>query len=323
MENSLLEKFMGVLIHNRRMEFRWLPSLLCLLLASVISVAAQAPSAQEAWQTSATLPGVDFSGLTDAQKQKALQMLRDQNCTCGCKMKLAECRVKDPGCAYSNALAAIIIKGLREGKSPDEIAKLETASRWGHAPQPPKLLEDPVEIPIASAPAQGPANARITLVEFSDFECPYCSVATAEVKTVLQTYPKDVRLVYKHFPLSMHPHAKLAATASLAALNQDKFWPMHDKLFSNFRKLSRENILAWAKELGLDMPKFTTDLDSPELKAAVEKDIHEGEKAGVNGTPAFFINGKHYNGRFALGDLKPILDAELKGAPVAQDSARP
>lgn len=243
-------------------------------------------------------------------------------------MKLAECRVKDPSCSYSTALAGIIVQGLKEGKSPDQIAKLETASRWGHAPQPPKLLEDPIEIPVSGAPSQGPANARITLIEFSDFECPYCSIATSEVKTVLQAYPKDVRLFYKHFPLDMHPHAKLAAMASLAALNQDKFWPMHDKLFSNFRQLSRENILAWAKELGLDLPRFTADLDSPKLKAAVDKDIHEGERAGVNGTPAFFINGKHYNGPFTMADLKPILDGELKapeqkGSPAAQGPGRP
>ena len=305
------------------MEFRWLPSLLCLMLTAVVSVSAQAPIAQEGWQTATALPGIDFSGLTETQKQKALDMLREQGCTCGCNMKLAECRVKDPGCSYSNALAAIILKGLKEGKSPDEIAKLEAASRWSHPPEPPKLLDDPVEIPIAGAPSLGPPHARITLVEFSDFECPYCSIATAEVKTVLQTYPKDVRLVYKHFPLDMHPHAKLAAMASLAALNQDKFWPMHDKLFSNFRKLTRENILAWAKELGLDMPKFTTDLDSPQLKSAVEKDVREGDQAGVTGTPAFFINGKHYNGPFTMAALKPILDAEGKGAPSVPVAGRP
>jgi protein-disulfide isomerase len=304
------------------MQFHWRPSLLCLLLAGALSAGAQVPQAQEAWKTSAALPGVDFSGLSVAQKQKALQMLREQSCTCGCTMKVAECRFKDPNCAYSTALAAIVIKGLKEGKTPDEIMKLEAASRWGHPPEPPKILEDPVEIPIAGAPVQGPANARITLVEFSDFECPYCSLATSEVKTVLQAYPKDIRLVYKQFPLDMHPHAKLGAMASLAALNQDKFWPMHDKLFSNFRKLSRENILAWAKELGLDMPKFTADLDSPKLKAAIEKDIREGEKAGVSGTPAFFINGKHYNGPFTMAELKPIFDAELKGTATSGDSSR-
>ena len=268
-------------------------------------------SAQEPWTTAATLPGVDFNGLSATQKQKALKMLREYACPCGCGFKVAECRVKDSGCAYSNGLAAIVTQGVKDGKSGDEIAKLQSSSRWGHGPEPPKLLEDPVAIPIAGAPMQGPPDARITLVEFSDFECPYCSQAANEVRTVLQAYPKDIRLVYKQFPLSTHPHANLAAVASLAALNQNKFWPMHDKLFGNFRKLSRENFLAWAKELGLDMPKFTADLGSPTLKAAVEKDLKAGEEAGVSGTPSFYINGKHYNGAFSLAALKPIVDAEL------------
>ena len=268
-------------------------------------------SAQEPWTTAVTLPGVDFAALSAAQKQKALHMLREEACPCGCGFKVAECRVKDPGCAYSNGLAAIVTKGLTEGKSDKEIATLQSASRWGHAPEPPKLLEDPVTIPITGAPMQGPADARITLVEFSDFECPYCSQAANEVRAVLQAYPKDIRLVYKQFPLSTHPHANLAAAASLAAMNQNKFWPMHDKLFANFRKLSRENILAWAKELGLDLPKFTADLESPKLKAVVASDMKAGDEAGVSGTPSFYINGKHYNGPFTLASLKPILDAEL------------
>ncbi len=238
-------------------------------------------------------------------------MLREQSCPCGCGFKVAECRVKDPGCGFSTGLASIVTTGLKDGKSAEEIAKLVSSSRWGHAPEPPKLLEDPVAIPLGSAPSQGPVDARVTLVEFSDFECPYCSQAASEVRAVLQAYPKDVRLVYKQFPLEMHPHANLAAVASLAALNQNKFWPMHDKLFGNFRKLSRQNFLLWAQELGLDIPRFTADLASSKLKSDVDKDVKAGLDVGVTGTPSFYINGKHYNGQFSLAALKPILDAEL------------
>ena len=289
---------------SRPRSFLQGPLFLLILLSAIAS-------AQEPWTTSATLPGVDLAALSATQKQKALQMLRDHACPCGCGFKVAECRVKDPGCAYSNGLAAIVTQGVKDGKSGDEIAKLESASRWGHGPEPPKLLEDPVAIQIAGAPSQGPMDAKITLVEFSDFECPYCSQAANEVRAVLKAYPKDIRLVYKQFPLSTHPHANQAAAASLAAHNQNKFWPMHDKLFGNFRKLSRENFLTWAKELGLDMPKFTADLASPKLKAEVENDLKAGEEAGVTGTPSFYINGKHYNGPFSLASVKPILDAEL------------
>ncbi len=289
--------------------------------ASAQAPQGQAPQTHESWATSTSLPGVDLTPLSAAQKQKALQVLREQACPCGCGFKVAECRIKDPGCGFSSGLAGIVAKGIKDGKSVDEIAKLESASRWGHAPEPPKLLEDPVQISLEGAPSQGPKEARITLVEFSDFECPYCSQAANEVWAVLQAYPTQMRLVYKQFPLESHPHANLAAVASLAALNQNKFWPMHDKLFGNYRKLSRENILAWAQELGLDMPRFTADLVSPKLKSAVQKDVAAGEEAGVTGTPSFYINGKHYNGAFSLAALKPIFDAEL-GTTKAPSSAK-
>jgi protein-disulfide isomerase len=159
---------------------------------------------------------------------------------------------------------------------------------------------------------KGPASGRITVVEFSDFECPYCSKAAAKVDAVLQAYPNDVRLVYKQYPLSTHPHARMAAEAALAAHVQNKFWPMHDKLFANSRRLSDATVLAAAKEIGLDLTKFQNDLKSAKVKQIVEKDIADGDKAQVSGTPTVFINGKRYNGPLELVILKPILDGELK-----------
>ena len=234
-------------------------------------------------------------------------------------MKVAECVHRDPNCTYSKALVPLAIKGVQEGKSLIEISKLMDASPKAHRP---KLLEDAVTIPVSGSPARGPNDARITLVEFSDFECPYCSLATGEVNAILSAYPKDIKLIYKQFPLSMHPHASLAAAASLAANQQGKFWQMHDALFKNFRKLSREHILELAKEIGLDMAKFTADLDSPKYQAAVKKDVADGETAGVYGTPSFFVNGKHYNGPLSLESIKPILDAELKAVKPQVTSAR-
>jgi protein-disulfide isomerase len=129
----------------------------------------------------------------------------------------------------------------------------------------------------------------------------------------MAAYPKDVKLIYKQFPLPMHPHAPLAAEASLAANEQGKFWEMHDLMFANFRKLSRENMLEWAKQIGLDVDKFKADLDSGKFRAKVKKDEADGEAAGVYGTPAFFIDGKLYNGPMTMDAVKPILEAELKG----------
>jgi protein-disulfide isomerase len=280
-----------------------------LSLLAVVALMAQEPSS-DAWKTSETLGNIDLSSLTPVQKKAVLKILREESCTCQCGMKAAECIIKDPNCSYSRGLAKIAIEGVKEGKSLMEISKEMDASPKAHRP---KLLEDPVKIPVAGAPVRGPEDARITLVEFSDFECPFCSAAEKQVDLVMAAYPKDIKLIYKQFPLSMHPHAELAAEASLAARDQGKFWEMYEILFKNYRRLSSESILAMAKEIGLNMDKFKADLVSGKYKAIVDKDMADGDAAGVYGTPAFYINGKQYNGQLTLAALKPILAAELKG----------
>jgi protein-disulfide isomerase len=292
--------------------------LICLVTTVGLFAQTPAPST-EAWKTAETLPNADFTGLTAVQKHAVLKILRDQDCSCQCGMKTAECLMKDPNCSYSKALTGIAIKGVKEGKTPLEISKLMDASPKAHRP---KVLEDAVQVRVAGSPSRGPENARITMVEFSDFECPYCSLAAKQVNAIMAAYPKDLKVIYKQYPLSMHPNAPLAAAASLAANEQGKFWPMHDLLFANYRKLRRENILAWAQEIGLDMTRFQADLDSPKYKAVVQKDLADGEGLGIYGTPAFFINGKRYNGPFEIELLKPILDAELKPKPGASAQVR-
>ena len=266
--------------------------------------------AQE-WQTVANLAGVDFTGLTAAKKTTALHALRNYNCTCGCGMKVAECRVKDPSCSYSRALSGTIVDAIRKGKT--ELAAVEEAkaSKHGHVAEA-KLLDDPVAIPTLGSPTMGPANARVVLVEFSDFQCPYCVKAVAKINAILKAYPNDVRLIFKQFPLETHPQASISAAAALAAHNQGKFWEMHDTLFANRTQLSRQNILGWAAKLGLDMKRFTADLDSDAIKKAVIKDTQDGDKAGVEGTPTVFIDGQRYNGELALEAVKPVIDGELK-----------
>jgi protein-disulfide isomerase len=253
---------------------------------------------------------VDLSGLTPVQKKAVLKLLEEEDCSCQCGLKTGACIMQDPSCSYSRALAGIAIKGVKDGKALREISKLMDASPKAHRP---KVLEDPVTIPVVGAPTIGPSDARITIVEFSDFECPYCAIAVKQVKTLMAAYPKDIRLIYKQFPLSMHPHAELAAEAALAANEQGKFWEMHDILFANFRKLSRENMLEWAQEIGLDVNRFKTALDSGRLLPTIKQDTSDGDAAGVYGTPAFFINGKLYNGAMTMDAVKPILEAELKG----------
>jgi protein-disulfide isomerase len=272
------------------------------------------PAAADAWKTATTLPDVDMSDLTAIEKRAVLKLLREQDCSCQCGMKTAECLMKDSRCSYSKALAKIAIQGVKDGKTLAEISKLMDASPKAHRP---KLLEDPVTIDVAGSPVKGPEDARITLVEFSDFECPFCFAAVASVNEIMAAFPKDIRLIYKQFPLETHPHAQIAAEASLAANEQGKFWEMYNVLFKNSRRLSRENILAWARDIGLNMDKFQADLASGKYKGVIEKDLKDGETAGVYGTPSFYINGKQYNGEVTLDALKPILLAELKGGAKA------
>src|ERR1019366_9114293 len=199
--------------------------------------------AQE-WQTATDLAGGDLTGLTPAKKTLALKALRTQACTCGCAMKVAECRVKDPNCSYSRGLASITVGAIKAGKSVDDAIAESKASKFGTRPTP-KLLDDPVPIATLGSPAMGPADARITLVEFSDFQCPYCSKAVGEIYATLKAYPNEMRLIFKQYPLDFHPQAAISAAASLAAHRQGKFWPMHDVMFANRSKLSRQSILAW------------------------------------------------------------------------------
>jgi protein-disulfide isomerase len=288
------------------MRFLLTAVLLCLPVAF-----AQTPPKAVDWQTTTDLPQVNLSGLTPFQKKTALKAMRTQPCLCGCGFQIAECRVKDPNCGDSRSLAETILQAVKQGRDPRQALAESVIVKRRQATA--RNLEDPIPIPIAGAPAKGPADARITLVEFSDFECPYCSKAAVKVEAILQAYPKDARLVYKQYPLPDHPHARMAAEAALAALAQDKFWPMHDKLFANGRHLSTETIAAIAKDIGLDMEKFQADMQSASVKQALRKDIADGDKVDIQGTPTIFVNGKRYNGGLELPLMKPILDAELKG----------
>jgi protein-disulfide isomerase len=284
----------------------WLASMPVFLLAAV------SLSAQD-WKTATSLSNVDFSRLTPAQKATALKVLRSQGCSCGCNMKLAECRVVDPNCSYSNGMAAAVVEAIAQGKTADEAQAAAIASRWGHV-QERKLLDDAVQIPVSGAPATGPSSAPITIVEFSDFQCPYCAAAIPEIHALMKAYPTQVKLIFKQYPLEFHPQADLAAAAAVAAQKQGKFWEMHDALFQHHDDLSRNTILTLAKVNGLDLNRFQADLDSTAVKEAVVRDVQDGDHAGVEGTPTLFINGQRYNGPIVLSSLKPVFDAELKPA---------
>jgi protein-disulfide isomerase len=298
----------------------WAPSL-CMLASGLIAGQVANQAASQDWKTSSTLPGINLEGLSAAQKITVFKILREQGCSCGCNMKLAQCRIEDPACSYSTGLAGVVVDAVRQGKSEKEAIALASGSRWAHQATTGKVLDDPIAIPTDGAPATGDARAAVTIVEFSDFQCPYCIAAVPQIDAVLKTFPSQVRLIFKQYPLEIHSDAYLAATAALAAQKQGKFWEMHNALFSHHDNLKRPVLLALAKENGLDGTRFEKDMDSKSVHDAVSKDVRDGDTANVEGTPTIFINGQRYNGRIELSYLKPLIDAELKKAPAAARSA--
>jgi protein-disulfide isomerase len=264
--------------------------------------------AQTGWEIATKLPGVDLEGLTNSQREMALQMMRAESCSCGCDMKIAQCRMVDPACVNSRRLANFVVKMVSAGKSRN--AAREELSRFAAAPE--NLLDDPIKIATDGDPVRGPSDAKVMIVEFSDFQCPYCAKAAGEVKQILDKYPKDVRLIFKQYPLDIHSQAAAAAEASLAAQAQGKFWEMHDRFYANYRSINQARILTWAKEVGLDLTRFKTDLTSHKYLPRVRAEEKQGDDAGVVGTPTFYINGKKLNSSFEVATIEPVIQSEMK-----------
>ena len=161
-------------------------------------------------------------------------------------------------------------------------------------------------------PAFGPADSKVKLVEFSDFECPFCSRAATAVHDVKQKYGDKVHFVFRQFPLSFHPHAKLSAEASLAAHAQGKFWEFHDKVFANQKQLDRPALEGYAKELGLNVDDFKKALDEKKYQATVDAEQKLGEEVAVDGTPTIFLNGKRVRNPTDATELSKEIDEALK-----------
>ncbi len=169
------------------------------------------------------------------------------------------------------------------------------------------------KISVEGRPVRGDPNAQVTIIEFSDFQCPYCGSVAPTIKQVLQEYEGKVKLYYKHFPLSFHEFAQKAAEASECAADQGRFWEYHDKLFENQEALDEASLKQYAKDLGLDSARFDSCLDSGQKASLVQSDFDEGQANGVSGTPAFFINGRMLVGAQPYSAFKQAIDAALAG----------
>jgi protein-disulfide isomerase len=172
---------------------------------------------------------------------------------------------------------------------------------------------EPLRTQVADiGPVRGPATAPVTIVEFSDFQCPYCGRLIPTLDQVKAKYGDKVRIVFRQFPLPMHPNAQKAAEASLCANEQGKFWEMHDAMFKNQQELAVDNLKSKAAALGIKADSFNQCLDSGKYASKVQEDQKAGSAAGVNGTPAMFINGRFLNGAVPLEQITSVIDDELK-----------
>lgn len=157
---------------------------------------------------------------------------------------------------------------------------------------------------------RGPEIAPITLLEYGDYECPYCGMAHGMIEVVREALGDRMRFVYRHFPLTqIHPHAMGAAAAAEASGKQGKFWEMHDLLFERQDQLGEFPLLDWAAELGLDMEQFERDLRSRDVALRIQEDRRSGIRSGVNGTPTLFVQGYRYNGPLEAAALLSAIEA--------------
>jgi protein-disulfide isomerase len=185
---------------------------------------------------------------------------------------------------------------------------------------PPPVIR--VDVSTDGAPARGMAEAPVTLVEFSDFHCPFCKRVQPTLEKILDRYPQQVTLVFRDFPLDkLHPRARRAAEAARCAHEQGKFWKYHDLLFTNAPRASSEDLRTYAEQVGLDGEKFQVCLSDGGQQAAVQQDVVDGARLGITGTPMFFINGRPLSGAIPLERFVQVIEEELARSSVAKAKA--
>ncbi|HET7205808.1 MAG TPA: thioredoxin domain-containing protein [Terriglobales bacterium] len=204
---------------------------------------------------------------------------------------------------------AKVVKALEVQQAREKYAdSLRTAENVSILLQPPTVKlgpDDPGRV-------EGNPAAPVTIVEFGDFQCPFCGRVEPTLADLLKKYEGRVKLVFRDFPLSaIHAHAEAAAEASRCAESQGKFWPMHDAMYSDQAKLTERDLIETAARLGMDRGSFAACLKSGKYKAAVQQDVAAGRKAGVTGTPTFFINGSYLEGSVPSAQFEKIIDTDL------------
>lgn len=285
-------------------------ALACLFLVYSTIPASFAEEKKTDWITEFDKKDADLSGLKEESANTVLKLLNENNCTCGCSEgTLANCITHDKKCGFSRKIAKEIITQAQAGKSEADLIKI--LAKHKKKKQPPADEGITVDVNVENSPWKGTKGAPVTIVEFTDFQCPYCVRAAATIEKVIQAYPSQIQIYFKNNPLPFHKKAPYAALASLAANKQGKYWEMRNILFKNSKSLSQENILGYAKKIGLDMKQFEKSVNSQELKDQIDADKQEAKRVKARGTPHFFVNGRRLKGAKPFDAFKKVIDEEL------------
>jgi protein-disulfide isomerase len=266
-----------------------------------------------AYVNESDLPAGTLAGLSAQQKYIALKVANETNCDCGCQDdSIAKCRKNDETCSRAPQLLTQIVALARESTSTAQIK-----DRMGKKPAAPtgRSSDDLVfKVPLDDAACRGPETAKVTIVEFSDFQCPFCGRVVPTVRQVEEKYGQDLRFCFKHNPLPFHQFAAGAAEVAVEAQSEGKFWEMHDMLFGNQRALDVASLDKYAQEIGLDQIKVRSAVEDQRYKLRIQKDQALASSLGASGTPAFFINGRSLSGAQPLAKFTSLVDEEIKKA---------
>lgn len=265
----------------------------------------QSPAAAAAPASSADrvekLEGVDISELTDAEVDLWVGLVNEQLSPCGDPLSVARCVAGKNKCGACITGARYLTRLVMEGYDRATIEQHYTG-RFGD--------KGKVDLELDGARVRGAPMAPVTIVEFSDFQCPFCGAAHPDLARLLREFDGQVKLVFKHFPLSAHSRAVPAARAAEAAAKQGKFWEMHDVLFEHQRALEDADLERYAQMIGLDMERFKADFASKEVEERVDADRKQGESLKLEGTPTIFVDGRLL--REPLKALPAYLKEELE-----------
>lgn len=295
---------------------RWLP-LACAL--ALLGVGAGCPPKSEPSDTKpaaspeVSLAGVDTSALTPRERREWAAQVSELLAPCPeTPVSIAQCVKESRPCKACLPAAQLLLKQVKAGR-----AKAEREEAF-HA----RFDANKVKTIVTDgSPSLGPPDAPITIVEWADFECPFCKLMVPLLDELVKRFDGQVRLVYKFYPLESHPHGEIAARAAVAAMNQGKFWEMHHQIFEHQDRLEQADLEGYAKDIGLDLPQFKKDLTSEETTQRILKDKKQADELGLGGTPFVFINGREVDLKHLTNPYEDLedwvkVDLELLGKPI-------